>query len=145
MNHDCISLVFPIHALFTPVNSRIVQNPFQTGRPCLRATVRYVPKLNFKTFCFLYWGKNHITVNILLFCLHLSLLLCIFNLSSVINFVSINFCFPLWQLQGHVALWNFAQTGLCIRHLETCLTLKRWHAHAGDELQWQVWKHPFSH
>ena len=45
-----------------------VQNPFQTGRPCLRATIRYVPKLNFKTFCFLYWGKNHVTVSILLFC-----------------------------------------------------------------------------
>ena len=32
---------------------------------------------------------------------------------------------------------------LYIYHLETCLTLKRWHAHASDELQWRVWKPPF--
>ena len=120
-----IMTVFHYFSRFTLcllVNSRIVRNPFQTGWPCLRATIRYVPKLNFKTYCFLYWGKNHLTVSILLFCLHFSLLLCSFNLSSVINFVAISAflcgCFkamfayiilkPVWHSKGdmHMLVMN---------------------------------------
>ena len=100
----------------------IVRNPFKTGWPCLRETIRYVPKLNFKTYCFLYWGKNHVIVSILLFCWHFSLLLCSFNISLVINFVSISAflcgCFKaMWLVeilpkQGFVYIpsWNLPDT-----------------------------------
>ena len=47
-----------------------------------------------------------VPLSILPFCLHFALLLCSFNLSSVINFVAISafhFCFPLWLLLSSVS------------------------------------------